>query len=527
MLPQFRTSSVLRYLYSTTAPTTSKVLLPVDTSRVITPQPRNTTLPLPIKASTTSPPNSTQLNPILGAINSSSTIPITVSTSRRPLPTRISIAPVDINSTQLQATSSGRLPISPLAAAFNISSAPLSHNITTSEILVSSTHLAVNTSWFSSMTATSGLPPVTSASRPGSRSVFTTQIVESYKSASPNATSLGSGQSTTQSSLPAIPQHNTMTPMTDTYRQPSLSPTEITAATAVLDTTSHASRTGTSSLCDHSTASSRDANPVTTTAEQSSTGSANALLSNGLDGDSTVVPDDPTVTAGPLSSTSLPAISQAISPLRSASRDTQSVISSHRPSSSRSLRASTSVIRVVPGDVNSSGRSTMNMAKPTYAANAPMSDPRVKQSNPPTDQVSLSSTMPPHPNTFTGSVRIQSPIQSSIPISPPVDIIPTPTSLSNLNSQPQPSIFQGTHDPSTTTHRVLGNPSATLPLPNSASEPPQQVQSSNPQVTPQSSSDGTCGAKWAQCGGAAFHGPPCCADGLACTYQSYWYWQCQ
>ncbi|KAI3554890.1 glycosyl hydrolase family 11 [Colletotrichum abscissum] len=51
----------------------------------------------------------------------------------------------------------------------------------------------------------------------------------------------------------------------------------------------------------------------------------------------------------------------------------------------------------------------------------------------------------------------------------------------------------------------------------------------SPPVTsppPSSGGDGTCAAKWAQCGGSGFTGPTCCQSGSTCQASNQWYSQC-
>ena len=192
MLPQFRTSSVLRYLYSTAAPT-SKIPLPTHTSRVVvltsTIRPRNTTVPSPDIHSST-------LIPSQEVINSSSLGRIAAFTSRpsqTTLPTQASTAadiqlPVQsLHNTSiltesptpnrsLLRTSSprGKISTSSLAPVFNASTFPPSHSISTSATLPSPTTPVLN------------IASVTAQSSTGSPNTLLSNGFLSYSSLAPN-----------------------------------------------------------------------------------------------------------------------------------------------------------------------------------------------------------------------------------------------------------------------------------------------------------------------------------------------------
>ena len=172
MLPQFRTSSVLRYLYSTAVPT-SKIPLPTHTSRVVvltsTIRPRNTAVSSPdIHSSTLIPSqeviNSSSLARIAAFTSrlSRTTLPKQASTAANPqFPvqslhnTSILIESPNPNRSLLRTSSPrGKISTSSLAPVFNTSTFPPSHSISTSATLPSPTTPVLN---IASVTAQSSI----------------------------------------------------------------------------------------------------------------------------------------------------------------------------------------------------------------------------------------------------------------------------------------------------------------------------------------------------------------------------------
>ena len=482
VLPQFRTSSALRYLYATAAPT--PVVPPPPPPPVVPPPPPPPVVPPQANLSTAAATiviASNATSPVSVIQPPTSTLPTTTPSAQRVVQgASTSVVPPNMDSSVLETTASNR-PSSSLLSALNSSSVPPIEDASVIRaIIAASVRSAINSSPLLSEDVTTTFQP----------------IISSYSPAF-NSSALLPPQSV--SILAPLPQN------TSTLRGPGLAASP-TSPPAILQGKTTASSDVSQFACPSSVP---------------------AILSGVCGNSNIIIPD-----------TNKSSVS---SPVSSAS------VSERRQSSGLPPRSSTTPIAPSTllsassraGDLANqrSGSSTASIVSPSLPP-SPGTTTRIPSSV--GVQPQTSSTGPPK---ISGPVIVPSQVTSNSPsspqTSPPVimpgttmitrvsngEIVPSPvTSNSPSSTQTSPPVIM----PGTTTTTQVSSATVTpSPLPNNSSGPPEPIQSSNQPAVQQPSSTSSCHAKWGQCGGAAYSGPSCCDSGLVCTYQSYWYWQCQ